>query len=225
MTTLADPRNCFRKPKLVEWDGKRYFLCERTACCISIGVSYVDDSGMHVGMFASAKLADDTKAKHEKLKDNAWQKVELVAETYVAPKKTKSEHSPKLPKPVYHAFVVKKSGKSAFDTEYIGKCTDVIAAISRIKDTTAQSPVDFKLRLTFSGTENSICVTGKSASSASLVVTDVPAAGAPYNLLESMEEAKKLKGAKKDKPASSKKRKRDEPEDESRQPATPPIDE
>ena len=196
---FADPNNCFKKPKIVDWDGKKFFLCERTACCVSEGVSYMDDNGMHIGMFASAKLADETKAANDKYKDKSLKRIVLQAAGYTAPKKNASgkdaDGMSKPPKPVYYSFIIKKAGKAKFDTEYLGKCTDIIGAIAQARnDTQPSGTYDLKLKLCLADPDYGTSITiSKSASDPFVVVTSKPTPGGQYNLAESMEEAKRLR--------------------------------
>lgn len=196
---FANPNNCFKKPKVVDWDGKKFFLCERTACCVSEGVSFMDDNGMYVGLFANAKLADETKVASEKYKDKPLKRVVLQANGYTAPKKNtngKGEGAvPKPPKPVFYAFMVKKAGKAKFDTEYLGKCTDIMGTIAHARNDTQPTGVyDLKLKLTLADPDyGTSLVVSKTANDPFVVITSKPTPGGQYGLAESMEESKKLR--------------------------------
>ena len=205
--TTADPTTCFKKPRVLDYDNKKYWFCEATACLTLLGWTYWTGT-KHVGMFSSAELAEQQKQAHDAFKSATWQLKSVAASDHEtlkpAPKAAKTDKSMQTSKPVYHAFISKKAGKSAYDTEYIGKCTDVIGAIHRLQGSVSPTELkDLDKAETFSlivharsqGSTISITSKTSAASQPQLYITDAPDLVEPKErkLVESMHEAKLLK--------------------------------
>lgn len=216
MSNTADPSTCFKKPRVLDYDNKKYWFCEATAVLTLLGWTYWTGT-KHVGMFSSAELAEQQKQAHEAFKSATWQLKSVAAADHEtlkpAPKAPKSDKSVTTSKPVYHAFISKKAGKGTYDTEYIGKCTDVVGAIHRLQGTV--SPTELKdldkgdaynliVHPTSQGSTISVTSKTSAASQPQLYVTDSPDLVEPKErrLVESMQEAKLLKRSKPAKAAS-----------------------
>lgn len=209
--TLADPDNCFGRPHVVEWNGSKRFVCDRTGCLATKGVTFRDPkTGGVKGFFINEATAMETKAGSEKYKDKDMDVQDLSIEEYTR-KRSPSPNSSangaaRQPKPTYHAFHAVKSGK-VMDTEYLGKCTDPIAVIaSKLRDGTVADDQKFTLTLGALSKGNAIKVS-KTAAGPWVIITDtfsLPAGTTDeFKLEDSVMEHKKLKSGKGGKAAAN----------------------
>lgn len=198
---LADPEFCFGKPKLVAWNGKLMFVCQRSAVFVEEGYSFQDEKGNHFGLFATPELATETRDKNAKWK--AKENLTLVSilnETYKPKPKASSANgeagAQRNAKPVYLAFISKKV-RGIYDTELLGKCPDPIAFLHKLREVDDTSNLQLKIDLFGESEGNAGFRAMKTSAGPILTITSDPSKAVHvFKLVAAMEEAKKLKGGK-----------------------------